>query len=337
MEQKIPKRSRWKIPQVETFYYQFHFLNYFSKHNPEFIREMETDLFPLYLEIFGKHEETTPLLSEYNWLLIPAIVEKDYLRFAMNVETKLSVFNKETINYQEFPKKNLKVKTDILLDKIISIIKRHNLFFGNDDEYIESWLIHSLLCQVEAGMPYLITPMRQIVYELPFKMLEKLWRELPEIEQILFMKSHETYYKQLSPYNSRKKHFESLDIFMANYPYKTLPAAPMFAFREYNIYEDVENYEKIAVKAFKEHIKNYVKRIDKSFKENGFKRNKTDDYSQTEWLVLWNKGIKNKEDILKDIGSDGDESTINTAFRKFKKHGLPVRKKNKKNLEDKKT
>jgi len=246
----------------------------------------------------------------------------------------LSVFNKETINYQEFPQKNLKVKTDILLDKFISIIKRHNLFFGNDDEYIESWLIHSLLCQVEAGIPCLITPMRQIVYELPFEMLEKLWRELPELEQNLIMKNTETKYKELGYFHVLKHQFESLDAFMSQ-PFKTLPPPTMFDFRQYNIYEDMENYEKMAVKAFKEHIKSYTKRIDKSFKENAFKRNKTDDYSQTEWLVLWNKGIKNKEDILKDIGSGGDESTINTAFRKFKKHGLPVRKQDKKNLRKK--
>ncbi len=69
--------------------------------------------------------------------------------------------------------------------------------------------------------------------------------------------------------------------------------------------------------------------------ENGFKRNKLDDYSQTEWLVLWNKGIKSKKQILEDADIDGtgiDDSTINKAFRKLKKYGLPVRKQKGKNL-----
>lgn len=336
MEQKILQRSRWKIPQVEIFYYQFYFLNYFSKYNPEFIREMETDLFPLYLDIFGRHEKTTPTLSEYNWMLAVAVAEKDHLLFAVQIQSKLKIVY-EAVNQKSLSEEELKIKTDILLNKITDVLKRHNLFFGSDDENTPFWLAHSMLCQIEAGIPYLITPIRHIVFELPFKMLEALWRELPEIEQALFMKSHETYYNGLSEYHSRKKHFESLDIFMANYPYKTLPAAPMFAFREYNIYEDIENYEKMAVEAYKQHIKNYTKRMTKTLDEN-FKRNNTDDYSQTEWLVIWNKykfvylweifpyiTDFQKVDLNNNKAKKTAEDRLRKAFNKFEMFDLPVR------------
>lgn len=337
MEQKNPQRSRWKIPQVETFNYQFHFLNHFSQHTPEFINEMKNDLFPLYLDIFGRHEETTPLLSEHNWMLAVAVAEKNHLLFAMKVQSKLN-FVYEASNQQGFPEETLKNKTDILLDKIIDIIKRHNLFFGGDDENTPLWLAHSVLCQVEAGTPYLIIPLTKIVYELPFQMLEDLWRELPELEQTLIMKNQESYFKEMGDFHFFKHYFESLDIFMKTYPFKTLPQPMMFDFRAYSIYEDVENYEKAAVKAFKEHIKNYTRRMSNALDENGFKRNKTDDYSQTEWLVIWNKHkVEYLWEIIPHIPEFSevklsDEIQIKSitdrlrkAFIKFKKFGLPIR------------
>ena len=336
MEQKIPQRTRWKFPPVETFNYQFHFLKHFTKYNPEFIREMETELFPLHLDIFGRHEKTTPTLSEYNLMIAAMIAEKDYLTFSLQIATKLKVFDYDVRNQEDFSKEKLKNKTDILLDKITSSIKRHNLFFGSDDEDIPLWLTHSVLCQVEAGIPYLITPMRQI-FALPQKMLEDLWRELPELEQTLIMKNQETYYRELGIFDQYKHQFKSLDVFMKTQSFKQLPQPMMFDFREYNIFEDMENYEKMAVKAFKEHIKNYTKRMTKILDEN-FKRNNTDDYSQIEWLVIWNK---NKVEYLWEIfpyitdfekvdlnntrAKKAAEDRLRKAFNKFEKFDLPVR------------
>jgi hypothetical protein len=338
MEQKILQRSRWKIPLVETFNYQFHFLIQFCKHNPEFVRELVDDLFPLHLDIFGKHEKTTPLLSEYNWLLTPGIAGKDYFWFFCAVETKLKVFNYEVTNQETFSSENLRIKTDILLDKIISVIERYNLFFGNANEYIDQWLIHWLLCQIEAGTPSLMSPIKQIVFELPFKMLEGLWRELPELEQTLIMKNTETKFKAQGLFRHHKHHFESLDVFMKTFPFKHLPPPMMFDFRHYNIYEDMENYEKMAVKAFKEHIKNYTRRITNAFNENGFKRNNTDDYSRTEWLVIWNKHkVEFLWEILpyipdfQDVNANNEdesrkaENSLEKAFKKFEKFELPIR------------
>jgi len=335
MEQKIPQRTKWKFPPVETFNYQFNFLKYFTKHNPEFIREMETGLFPLHLDIFGRHEKTTSTLSEYNLMLAVAIAQKDYGLFFVQVPNKLKIVY-DVANQAGVSEEILRSKTDILLDKITSIIKSHNLFFGSEDEDIPLWLAHSVLCQVEAGIPYLMTPMRQI-FGLPSKMLEELWRELPEVEQVLLMRAQEIQYKQEGSFNWHKEQFKSLDDFMKTFPFKTLPPAPMFGFREYNIFEDMENYEKMAVEAYKQHIKNYTKRMSNALNEC-FKRNKADEYCQTEWLVIWNKHtVKYLWEILPYI-TDFQKVDLNntnakiaavdrleTAFNKFEKFDLPVR------------
>lgn len=335
MEQKIPQRTKWKFPPVETFNYQFHFLNHFTKYNPESIREMETDLFPLHLDIFGRHEKTTPTLSEHNLMLAVAIAQRDYGLFFVQVQGKLKIVY-DVVSQAGFSEENLRIKTDTLLDKINSIIKRHNLFFGSDDEDIPLWLTHSMLCQVEAGIPYLITPGRQI-FALPPKMLEELWRELPEVEQVLLMRAQETYYRQEGILKLYEHQLKSLDNFMKTFPFKTLPPAPMFGFREYNIFEDMENYEKMAVKAFKEHIKSYTKRMNNTLNEC-FKRNNTDDYSQTEWLVIWNKHkVKYLWEIFPHItdfekvnlkntsAKKTAEDRLRKAFNKFEKYDLPVR------------
>jgi hypothetical protein len=335
MEPKDLQRSQWKIPVVEAFLYQIHFCNYFNKHNPDFNQEMASDLLPLHFVIFGKHEKTTPSSSEYNWMLSKTIIEKAYLEFFLQIEIKLKTFNFNVINQKDFSKEKLRINTDMLLDKIISIIKRHNLFFGNDDKYIEPWLVHSILCQIEAGIPYITTALRQIFNDLPIDILSKLWQELPELERIYYMKNQEDSYRELGVFDEFKEKFDSVDIFMKTYPFQTLPPPRMFKFRPYNIYENTKNYEKVAVNAFKEHIKNYISRMTNALEQNGFKQNRKENYDQTEWLVLWNSGIKSKQDILIDIGSNGDEGTINRAFRKLKKYGLPVRKRNGKNKSEK--
>jgi hypothetical protein len=335
-QQKIPQRSKSKVPQVEAIYYQSHFIVQFCKHNPDFVKELISDLFPLHLDIFGRHEETTPLLSEWNVMLAAAITEKDNLFFAIQVQSKLKFVYEIAVDEENFFDEKLKVKTDNLFNKIFDIVERKKLLFETDGDHVLFWLAHWLLCQAEAGSPSLRTPLRQIVDDLPPTMLRELWSELPELEQTLIMKNQETYYRSKGIFDRYKHQFESLEVFMKTQLFKTLPQPAMFDFRAFNIYEDVDHYEKMAVKAFKEHIKNYTERMKNALKENGFKQNKEENYSQTEWLVLWNCGIKSKEEILRDINSDGDESTINAAFRKLGKYGLPVRKQNKKNLERKK-
>lgn len=338
MKQKTLERTYWKIPQVEIFFYQFHFCNYFSKYNPEFIRELENDLMPLHLDIFGKHEQISSTLSEYNWMLTPAISKKDYLAFAEHIETKIKVFGYDLINQKGYSFKKLKINTDNLLDKIISIIERHNLFFGNEVGNIPDWLIHSILCQIEAGIPYLITPLRQIVFELPFEMLRKLWSELPKEDIVLIMYNQENYLRKLGIFNLYKPQFESRKVFLETYLLKTLPPPPFFELRPYNIYEDINHYEKTAVTAFKQHIKNYTNRIKTAFRESKFKRNNKDDYSQTEWLVIWNKNQVTylweifsyipdfqKVSVNNDKAKRAAEDRLRKAFTKFRKYGLPVR------------
>lgn len=231
MEQKILKRSKWKIPLLENLYYQSNFIVNFCKHNPEFIRELENDLFPLHLNIFGRHEKTTLSLWQYNQMLAVAIAKKDYGLFFVQVRNKLKIVY-EVVGQASFSEENLRIKTDTLLDKINSIIKRHNLFFGSDDEDIPLWLAHWLLCQAEAGLP-LKTPSAHIVYELPFKMLRELWGELPEIEVEIIMEMEKMYYKQQGNFHHYKYLFKSLDVFMEIVLFKTLPPPRMFNFREY--------------------------------------------------------------------------------------------------------
>ncbi|MDQ3633251.1 MAG: hypothetical protein M3405_01910 [Acidobacteriota bacterium] len=338
MEMNITQRPKWKFPLVEAFIYQENFLHYFIKHNPGFWKDVK-NIYQFHFDIFGRHEQMTPRLSEHNWMLTPAISEKDYLFFSNLIETKLRVFNYDVINQNDFSKEKLKVKTDILLNKITDIIERYNLFFGSYHNTFESlWIFHLLICQIETGANQFGLPMRHLAYELPIEMLKGLYRELPELDQNLLVENQKNYYINIGDFQDKKHWFENFDTYIENFPFKTLPQPAMFDVREFNIYEDIKEYEKLAIKAFTEHIKQYTKRMSDALNEYGFKQNQKDDYSQTEWLAIWNKhGFTYLWEIFpyiedfQNIDSNNKrqkisaEDRLRKAFNKFETFDLPVR------------
>jgi hypothetical protein len=107
---------------------------------------------------------------------------------------------------------------------------------------------------------------------------------------------------------------------------------------EFDIRYDADFYEKMAIEAYARHIRSHLNEIKTALKKHGFKRNNADDYSRTEWLVIWNKHkVEFLWEILpyipdfQDVNANNEgesrkaENSLEKAFKKFEKFELPIR------------
>lgn len=113
----------------------------------------------------------------------------------------------------------------------------------------------------------------------------------------------------------------------------SIPLPNPFRYQErYWIYFPFDYYEEKAVEAYRKHLHDYFKIIKESLKKHGYKEPQGDkyDYERVKWLVLWNINPLTKDELLQEIadttGNFFDASTIDKAFRNFKKYDLPVRR-----------
>jgi hypothetical protein len=336
MEKKILKRSYWKIPAVEEIYYQYYFYGYFIMHNPKFVKEMQDDLIPFYFNIFGRHNEISDEVSWQNWASSNFIAERDYEGFFIQIRMKLEDSDYEVANEKDFTEEKLRKKCNNLLDKILEIIKRYNLSFGATEKEIPRWIIHTILGQIEATTPAFAFPPPQFTF--PREMIQELWKNMIPAQQIYLMNFRKDLIKENSSFKKNEHFFENLDVFFESPIFLINLPPPIHQFRNYDIFEDMKNYEKMAVEAYRKHIKLYLENIKSVFKKYGFKRNKKDEYTQTEWLVIWNKYsfeflweiITNIPEFQNTDSNNDDErnkvvDNLRKAFDKFKRFGLPVR------------
>jgi hypothetical protein len=110
-----------------------------------------------------------------------------------------------------------------------------------------------------------------------------------------------------------------------------------FEFDGWQIEYDSKDFEKTAIAAFRNYLREYITTTANQAKTDGYKliRRKRN-IGSVRWLVWWTVKRLSKEEIIERIEKErsqkkGEEtyidiSTINKAFLKFKKFGLPVRK-----------
>lgn len=332
MDGKIQNKQLAKFYLQENFTYQDYFCHFFTKHNPTFVEEIRNELIPIHLEIFGEHSVITIPLSETNRALTYAINEKSYPFFASQMKVKLEVFyEKELVN------KQFRQNCDDFLDNILKIITRHKLYFEETEENTKLWLIHAVLCQVESNTTDLI-PYPPNLPIFPTEMRQELWKTFPKLQQVYMMLQHKEAVENHSNFDEIKHYFENLDVYFASPIFLITLPLPLFQPRTYQVSDDINIYQNEAIKLYKRHLKLYFKNIKSLLKKYGFKQYKSDNYEQTEWLVIWNKRkdkflweviphIKEFQDVDPNNLTENKRiaDKIRKAFDKFRKFNLPFR------------
>jgi hypothetical protein len=120
-----------------------------------------------------------------------------------------------------------------------------------------------------------------------------------------------------------------------------IPLPNPFVFDEpFSLLGDFKNYEKRAIKAFRQYLHQYFAIVKKSFKKHGHKTLRGDeyDYQQVQRLVIWNisdfeclweviQHIPEFYDV--DVNEDTEtykcEEKLRKSFKKYEKYDLPVR------------
>ena len=190
------------------------------------------------------------------------------------------------------------------------------------------------------GKPFVLNTGGHIGSQYPENMLEELWQKYSEEEWIKALEL------KIRWQSNSEEPFDSItqrviDRYKENiHPPRFLPPAETFQFFPFYdiLFCSFEDYEKVAVNAYRKHIKAYLDEIKCALQKHGFKRMKTEDYKQIHRLVIWNQHeFKYLWEIIPYIPEFEKVDTNNErqvksvvdvlrkSFQKFEELNLPVR------------
>jgi hypothetical protein len=336
MEKQARARSHWKIDRWEAYDFKSKYCFYFNEIYPHFGNEIEKEIFPLYLKLFGNHRK---LNSAVFGMVAPDsyhILKKDYRAFSLSASLHKS-------NYSD-----VSLESDCIefIDKAHEILNKYRIISDNYEFWANRWLIHSFYYAIASGTPKLLMYPHLIYPNYSKDLMTELWEDLPinQKNKILEETIHRFKRDDEEDYSEfHEKHLENWDVyFNSDYSPLFLPPPFSFDFESFDIWQDLKQYEERAIAAYREHIKSYLENIQKVLKKHGFKRNKKEDYEQLKWLILWNKyDFQELSDIISVIsdyyGIYVSYDAVRKAFNKLKRYNLPVRPfgRNRKNLPQK--
>jgi len=330
---KARPRSHWKIPAFESYAYKSHYCGFFSANNPEFSNRIQKDLFPIFQDIFGEHR-TNPALAEFEVpILAYPILEKDCESFCQSIQV---LKQNSKLSFEELEKKGIR-----FINNFHKILEEFKLFDENYGYETNEWLCYALFFTVYSGSIYL-RPMPTSPYPLfSQEMLVELWEMFPLDFRNLVKNRAYLRHKKTGSAKFNKvldSHFQSWETL------KDTPFFPMhlpnffLMFDSYDVFEDLQDYEKRATKFFNDALQAYLKIIQHTLKKHGYRPNKSDNYSQIEWLVIWNKYQVeylweiipyipefSKVDPSNKIEAVNTSDKLRQAFKKCGNFGLPVR------------
>lgn len=304
-------QPHWKLNQYEFLNYFSSYISFFNDLEVKFCVQMKNEIVPLYLEIFGSEQN-------YNSAQLTNISETTCLLKQESDKFYNLIYDVSVIKDKEILQRKCKEFTV----KFLQILKQYKLY---DERYYESinlWLAHSVYSAARLNYAQLIIPPALIPATFSEELLDELWKDLSPQQWIE---------AELLRFEEIDANQSEIDYYVQN-PFRpnVLPPAKSFQFVTYDIFLDMRQYEKMAMEAYRKHIKAYLQEIQNALKKHGWKRNKSEDYDRVHWLVLWNKfNFQYLWEIIQPIeeycGVYVNVETVRKAFNKFKKLGLPVK------------
>lgn len=304
-------QPHWKLNQHEFLNYFSSYISFFNTLEIKFCEPLQDELIPLYLVIFGSHREPNfDLLIDLPDVL--DLLKQDYGTFYHSIRRKSIIKNEQV----------LRGKCQKFATRFFQILNQFRLFDERYTDVANNWLARSLYTAICMGHPQLVMPPSMIFASFSEDLLNELWKDSSPEEWI---KAEMIRFREIGADEADIERYKQK-------PFRpfVLPSAKSFQFVTYDIFLDMQQYEKMAMKAYREHIKAYLRDIQNNLKKYGWKRKKLEDYDRVHWLVLWNKfDFQYLWEIIQPIEQYCNVSvnieTVRKAFNKFKKLGLPVK------------